>query len=367
VSETTNSIEINGKRYDTTTGLAVKPNGSAKTGGSLDGVISKTSTKVTLAAPRTKPTVPITPLSASKLMDMKPPKRPARIAAQNAGSHVPQGSATLMRHVVQKPGKSLKRRHAAQGPTDAVLARPTQTVALKHSASVVPADRLARAVQANQSSHISRFTKHQAPAAKATPPIPSAAVTRPVAPPQRPLDVFEIAMQRATSHEQLPVIHYKHPRSRQLFSKRRTSIAATAVTILLVVGLIGFQYRTTIALHLATGKAGFSAVIPAYQPSGFSIGKLNASAGTVAINFHSNSDQRSYAITEKPSAWDSATLRDNFVASADSHYQSVQVGGRTVYLYGKNNAAWVNGGIWYQVQSGGALSDHQLSELAASL
>jgi hypothetical protein len=318
VSETTNSIEINGKRYDTTTGLAVKPNGSAKTGGSLDGVISKTSTKVTLAAPRTKPTVPITPLSASKLMD-------------------------------------------------AVLARPTQTVALKHSASVVPADRLARAVQANQSSHISRFTKHQAPAAKATPPIPSAAVTRPVAPPQRPLDVFEIAMQRATSHEQLPVIHYKHPRSRQLFSKRRTSIAATAVTILLVVGLIGFQYRTTIALHLATGKAGFRAVIPAYQPSGFSIGKLNASAGTVAINFHSNSDQRSYAITEKPSAWDSATLRDNFVASADSHYQSVQVGGRTVYLYGKNNAAWVNGGIWYQVQSGGALSDHQLSELAASL
>jgi hypothetical protein len=367
VSKTTSSIEINGNHYDTATGLAVNTGVSTKTGGSLDGVFGKTPTKVPLAAPRTKPVTPITPLSADKIMDMQPPKRPARSAAQNVGSHLPQGSQTLMRHVVQKPGKSLKRRHAAQGPTDALVARPPLSVAPKHSISTVPAGRLARAEQVNQSSQISRFIKPQASPATPTTPTPAAVVTHRAAPVQQPLDVFEIAMQRATSHQQLPVIQHKHPRSRQLFSKRRTSIAATAATVLLLVGLVGLQYRTTIALHLATGKAGFSATIPAYRPAGYSIGKLNATAGSVAINFRSNSDQRAYAITEKPSAWDSATLRDNFVSSADSHFQTVQVGGRTVYLYGKNNAAWVNGGIWYQVQSGGALSDRQLSELAASL
>jgi hypothetical protein len=72
-------------------------------------------------------------------------------------------------------------------------------------------------------------------------------------------------------------------------------------------------------------------------------------------------------LTEKTSAWNSATLRDNFVASNAKTYQTVETGGRTIYLYGQNQASWVNGGIWYQVQSNGALSNHQLVELATSL
>ncbi len=368
MSKPTNTIEINGKRYDAQTGHQVSSVVAAKKRGSVDGVIGhKPTTTVNLAAPRLRPAQPIVPISSNKLMDMQPPKRQPHAPAKAANGRTPQGSQTLMRHVVKKPGQSLKRQQIAHGHVDALVTKPPVSVATKQSVSSIPQARLHRAGKIAKSAHISRFIAHKATQSPPTGTVgPSIATAKPARTDQ-PLDIFENALQHATSHKQPPAVHHKHPNRARFLSKRRVSLAATALSVLLLVGFIGFENRAGLSLRMAATKAGFSAALPGYRPSGFSVGHLNYSAGNVAINFHSNSDQRAFAIIEKPSAWDSTTLRDNFVAAADKQYQTVSVGGRTVYLYGKNNAAWVNGGIWYQVKSDGSLSNDQLTRLAGSL
>ena len=367
MSKSASSIEINGQRYDAKTGHAVEARPATHKRASIDGVVNhKPAATTVLATPRIKPTLTNTPISTNKLMDMKAPARRPRTAAAAASGHSPQTAHTLMRHVVQKPNPSLKRQHAAQGHTGSLVAKPALTITPKKSASVVPSERMSRAQTVTKSPKISKFARSTSPVIALTAPL---VIKQPQLVPttSKPLDIFEQALQRATSHEQAPVLQHKHPKRQSFLSKRAVSLSATAISVLLLVGFIGFENRSNITLKMAAGKAGFSANMPGYKPSGFSLGRLSYSAGNVALNFHSNSDGRAFAITEKPSAWDSATLRDTFVASADSHFQTVNVGGRTVFLYGKNNAAWVNGGILYQVDTAGALSDKQLSELAASL
>lgn len=347
---------------------------SPKQRGSVDGVISSKATPSSaLAAPKIVAFKTIKPLSDAKVMDIQSAKHQTRIAAKAASSHKTQSSQTLMRHVVTKPVASLKRRHRAvshiDANDDALVTQPAGTFLAKASLGVVPAARLKRATLAARSAQINRFSKaspslinyhsaSEAGGANAADVLPHTS---------KPLDIFEVALERATSHMQPAVKHYKHPRRQQFLSKRRVSLAATGISLLLLIGFVGFENRTTLSVRMAAKKAGFSAALPSYQPSGFSVSHLNYSAGNVAIQFRSNSDKRAYAITEKPSSWDSATLRDNFVATTDQQYQTVNVGGRTVYLYGKNNASWVNAGVWYQVQSEGSLSDQQLSQLASSL
>lgn len=121
-------------------------------------------------------------------------------------------------------------------------------------------------------------------------------------------------------------------------------------------------------LHMASAKAGFAASLPGNKPAGYHLGQLNSSAGVVAMNYKSNSDEdRKFSITQKTSSWDSNTLRDLYVQPADKDYSIVETNGLTVFIYGDNSATWVNNGVWYVVHGNGSLSDNQLLDIAKSL
>lgn len=334
----------------------------------IDGIVSpKAALKGSVVQPAVKPTPSIVTPSHAKVMDLRPPKRSKRPAATSAASRTLQPSQTLMRHVVKAPSKTHKRQNPAHGPLNSLVATPQASVATKSAAHRVVQDRLQRAHNIVQSKQISRFVSHQPSASLLARPstLPASAVSVPVA--DQGIDIFEQAMQRATSHKQPAVHQPKHPRRAKFLARRSTSLIASSLAVILLAGFIGVQNRSNLALRVAASRAGFSATMPGYKPSGFSVGRLNYSAGAVAINFHSNSDDRAFAISEKPSSWNSSTLRDTLVATADSNFQTVAVGGRTVYLYGNSSAAWVNGGVLYQVKTDGSLSNRQLTDLAASL
>lgn len=185
------------------------------------------------------------------------------------------------------------------------------------------------------------------------------------------MDIFQKALEQAAAHELPPApaknrahaTRRKRPRSRRL-----VNISAAALAVVLVGGFLAYQNTANLKLHLASSKAGFAATLPSYHPAGFSVGRFAYSPGNVTINFHSNSgNDRSFALTEQPSGWNSSTLLNEFVATESDSYQTVQTGGRTVYIYGQNKATWVNGGVWYQVDSKGALSTRQLANLASSM
>jgi hypothetical protein len=345
-----NTIKINGKTYDATTGGLLASPGSVKA----------PSKKIAVKQPTAKTSKPVV-------------HDAIRQAAKQPAGHKPKPSRTLMRQAVKKPGPALKRHHKAQGHTDTLSARPLGEVLVKPSLHKVDEQRLRHAKQIPRSQLISRFPKltpgsfSPSPAAvqKTEPqPRPAAVTAAPAKRPTTTAELLDRAIEQATSHLEPPV---KPKKSRRKHLKRNASIGAAMGLSVLALGVIYNQNISGVRLEMASSKAGFNVSIPGYKPAGYGLGQLNYNEGVAAVQFHSNSDDRHYTITQKRSSWDSQALHDNFVAPSYSQYQTVTSGGLTIYLYGNHNATWVNNGIWYVIQSDGSLNTQQLVDLAVSV
>lgn len=372
-----NIIEINGRRYDVVTGRPL--------GGATDEPpLSTTPTFPPPDDPQPKTRrVPVQTVQVQPRAVAKPTtKAKTRVhdairAPKHPASHKQQHSKTLMRSAVKKPGQSLKRRAKTQGHLDTLAEKPAARLTAKPSVHRLNSRRLEHAKRTPKSQAVNRFSKvagltpqppTQVPATvhqAKQPHVTAAAANKHAAKvkqPAGPADLLERALQAATSHEQTFAPAKKRRRPSPL-----ASLSMAAAALVLLIGFVVYQNINSVKINIASSKAGFSAGLPGYQPDGYHLSHINAAPGTVAINYRSNTDSRSYAITEKASHWDSNTLRDSFLASSGQDYQTVESAGRTLFLYGQNAATWVNDGIWYQVQGSGALSNQQLMQLARSL
>jgi hypothetical protein len=351
--------------------------------GPVDGVVAPTKAAVEVKTSATASSVTpvkatnVAPVAANALKPKKPVMDIARPSPRSAKPHTQEKAQTLSRTAVKKPAKP--------ATVSKAISKPKHVPVVPVTAPARPVDsvRLADAQKVPQSQLITHFTPTVVPRANHPHAVKSDVSPRPVLdiashasaplPPQpvsQPTNIFEHALQQATAHE-APVLSKKSLKTKK---QRKSTVhirIATGMLVLLAVGsFVAYQNMTAVTLKLASHKAGFIASLPRDVPSGFSRGALKYEAGLVAINFQSNSDNRSYAVTEKLSNWDSQTLRENFVtANANNSYQTVEAAGQTIYLFGTTSktATWVSGGVWYQVDSAGSLSDHQLIELATSM
>lgn len=333
-----NIIEINGKRYDAHSGA---PIGHSH------------------ATTHAKPVAHLKPAVKKPTMHDV-----VRTSPKHAPVHKPHTSHTLMRQAVKKPTAHTKTHSKAQGQ---LVKHP---VALKKSARQLDKKRLSHASQIATSNFIQHFapiTGHipevvTNPEPLFNPPVQPVHHPRPTPKkhkPQTTADLLERALQAATSHEQ-PL-----PKKVRKAHKRAGVLTAATLTVL-VMSVIGTQQMTSVKLRMASSNAGFSVNMPGYQPSGFTMSGIESQPGIAATKYISNSDDRTFKIVQKQSNWDSLALRDTFVAQADKNYQTVEAGGRTIYLYGQN-ATWADSGIWYQVENYDALSSRQLVQLATTL
>ena len=277
-----------------------------------------------------------------------------------------QTSTTLMRHSVNKPAPSLSRQLRVSVPTNAGQAPRASVGPTPSSRSF---ERLKRAQTTARSENISRF---QAAAPASTPSQQSKSEGQTIVVKRRPAqtalapspktaaDIFEQTIWQATGHLEKPPT--KVMSNRRKFALIGGSLAAAIV----MVGLVALQSLPSLRLQLASAKAGFNVGLPGYQAPGFHEANVTYKPGLIAIEYRSNSDSRTYTITEKNSAWDNQTLLNMYVNKITSSYATVSVSGRTVFIYGNAQATWVISGIWYQVQNNGALSQHELLELAST-
>jgi hypothetical protein len=356
VGKNNNFIEINGKRYNATTGAVLaSTTGTEAANKHVDGIVAvpKHTTAVDQAhSAQAGHTSTIT-----------------HTAAQHATAHKPEASHMLMRKAVTKPSGSLKRQLRAQTHTGLLAKQPTIEVSIKPSAQSLDSRRLQQAKHIPKSPTIAHFVDNEGPTFQPSivsvpRPVPRPAVAATRVKPHTTAELMERALQIAQAPSSKPL----QPESkRKKFTRHQLAIPALVIALLFVGALSIYQNMNVIRLHLASSAAGFSASLPAQQPAGYSLVNMAYSTGQVAIQYQSNSDQRRYSITEKPSDWDSATLLESFVITKTKNYQALNSGGRTIYVYGQDNATWVSGGVWYQVQSDGSLDYHQLITLAASL
>lgn len=365
-----NIIEINGKRYDAQTGALLSHGGhhaaTPTPGHHIDG-IKHTAKPVN----HQKPAAPSHHAAVHHPPTFHDVVRPT---PKSGKSHTPQSSRTLMRHAVHKPIGSAKRHSKASQPLQALAKKPEHTLALKASVQKVDTHRLKRAQRVSKSKAIKRFDSSRPAAFLAPPPepiVPIAPLTistsRPTPDhgkkPQTTAELLQHALRRADSHKQPAPVKKR----RLLRSRRITSISAMSMAGIVLFVAVAFQNVTTVKLQFASARAGFAVSLPDVRPAGYRLSHLQYSNGEASMKFLSNTDTRSYSITEKASKWNSQTLREDFLASQTKEFETVEIAGQTLYLYGKQNATWVNGGVWYQVVSDGALSSRQLVDLAVSL
>ena len=361
-----NIIEINGKRYNATTGVPVAQTAPQKPAGrSVNGIVAPDQPAILKASASEAKN------SSGHASHPKTShgKDVAHHPATHAAAHPPQPSKILMRSAVSKPAPGSQRHIKAQGHTGTLVRQPSVLLQIKPSVLALDSKRLQHARRVAKSKIITHFNLDPATPAQLSaanveaPTVTTVPVARP-AHPQTTADLLERALAAAHSHEQASPKSKTHKRAGP---KKHVTAAALAIA---VIGLGVFsvvQNMNLIRVHVASATAGFGASLPSNQPSGYTLNHVGSSPGVVAMNFQSTSDTRHYSLTEKSSAWDSEALRDNFVSLQGPNYQTVESGGRTIYLYGQNNATWVNNGIWYQVVSDGSLNYHQLVQLATSL
>lgn len=370
------SIQINGKQYNAATGVLL-PTKSR----SIDGVVGSSKPLSAVKPAAVTPKTAVTPV-ATPIKHLRPDVvRPARSQAPHAAAHHPSGAATLMRSAVSKPtNASLKRRGKVLASTHTaahLTAASSVVVAPKLSLSTVNEHRAARASKTPLSPRIVRFGQPNiiTPQAVDIPAMPNevpAAVilhaNTPAA--QRTADMFERAIEQATGHEATPL-----PAGKKggFVRRRMVHFAVGAVVLLAIsVGIFGFHANQAVQFKLAANRAGFAATMPGYQPKGFSIADINVSAGQLNLRYASadsiNGVGRSFALTEKPVDWTSQDLSAKLANSPTSaNYATLQKAGRTIYIYGQNQAAWVSNGILYQVLGNGALNTQEFAQIASSM
>lgn len=182
--------------------------------------------------------------------------------------------------------------------------------------------------------------------------------------------MLHAAINHAHSHEQPrpKLTSSRHNLTRKLnVSSKIVSITASLAAILLLAGFFGYQNLAKIDTKLALMQSHVRGAVPGYSPPGFALSRtVEYQPGQVALNFHSNSDRRSFQIIQKTSTWDSETLFNSYVINHQP-YQSIQDNGRTIYTYGNGNATWVDGGVWYQINGSSSLSNNQILKIALNM
>lgn len=181
------------------------------------------------------------------------------------------------------------------------------------------------------------------------------------------MDVFERALQRANSHQEQTAASELEEAKRSFFKRRFVGFGATVAAVLVLGGFIAYQNQTNISMHYAASKAGIAASLPGFSPKGYEAGRLTYSSGLVAVSYKNPNSGQGFSLIQRQSNWDSDALREDFVADQSKYYKTIQTAGRTIYTYGDNNATWVNGGIWYRIDSPGGLTTDQIVKLATSI
>lgn len=357
MSAKSTTIELNGKRYDARTGKVLSAHKTVASGA-----------KEIVKPVAKQPGIAIDGFTRRKTATPRPK------AAAHSIHRKTEKSKTLMRTTVKKPTAK-----AATKPQ--VRHRPPQA-----SHMDINPKRATRAKTVQKSTLVSRFGVPQ----KAVKPITTTLPVQPepTAPPLSILTehhkptlpvakktshqkTFQKAIDGATSHSQPKA---KKTTKRQRLSRklrvstRAVNIAAASLATVLLAGFIAYQNVPNLSMRVAATRAGVNGTLPDYQPAGFSLaGPIKYQQGQITLSYSSNSDARQFQVNQKTTNWNSDTLLENFVAVGQKTYQTFQDSGKTIYIYDDNNATWVDGGVWYQIEGKSALSSDQLLRLAASM
>lgn len=393
-------IEINGRKYDARTGELLANNVSGtpasqarqhqttvpqKTGPALDGVSRRKMHITNTPQSTSKPTQNQNQASARQTMVRAKNAAPKSLDIKPASKA--QRAKTLLRTAVRKPTKVAPQIHSTSTIAESKVERSAtgRGLLLKRT----PDSRLARAKHATKSLTISKFSplsgshkprlsesltvaappndKKQSTAPEAAP-----AITKPVlGDPHRKQQVFNHTIAQANHHTAPKLKKKSLPRriaQKISINPRVVGTVAAVFAVLILGSFLAYQNVPAIAMRVAANQAGFSGHIPNNPPAGFAFkGPIEFSKGNITLRYKSNSDDRAFAISQKPTDWTSESLLMNHILASKTRYQTFHDRGLTVFIFNDGNATWVDKGVWYSINGKGSLSSDQILSIAGSM
>lgn len=345
---------------------------------------------------------------ANRSMDIRPQKRAAAATSLHSRTTTPSGHRVLdLRQAAGNHDHApAAHPHSLAEARTAAIADQPAVVATHEAATTVPKitahrdkvahhqERFERAKGISRSQHIAKFGHHltdetptevttDVSALPANPATESfsrfedrfadnfAPSPEPAAQPET-----ELPAHVATHHEAMrrlaPAPHASANTNaantwRNLNGPRTSQVMAITAIIAIMGGYIWLQNYPKLAIKSASQQAGLQASLPGYVPSSYSLANTDTQPGLITFSFKSPSQSETLAIQQKRTAWDSSSLLDNYIAKETSNYSAVEGQGLTIYLYGQNQAAWINHGVLYQISGAGRLSRDQVLKIAYSL
>lgn len=296
-----------------------------------------------------------------KRAEKKPVERTTSVAAKGVHGTV-QRSQTLNRRIAQKQ----------------TAAKAAQKPSAGRSMDFARSSQVSRFAPEVKKPEVKKATASEKPDIKPTShPMASRALNRTAkpaakavvaAPVQKSLkEIKDEEIEKALSTELPPE---KKKKKNGFFSKhtKKIIIGVVAAVTLVVGGYLTLINLPVLSVWVASSQAGIKATYPSYVPDGYSLSQpVSFSDGEVRLDFVSNNGSGGYTVTETRSSWDSTAVLKNVVKEeAGEEYTTTRNSGLTIYTY-DGNAAWVNAGILYVIDSSAPLSNDQVRSIATSL
>lgn len=284
-----------------------------------------------------------------------------------------QKSSTLNRRHVKKPqgvplaAKTQKPRITAQqhvaikkfAPATSKPA-PRQT-AINRPAETHPIIRRAQQRPLSTNNQL-RKDRRPMPIVK-TPAIIPQKIEKPVA--KTAKELKNEAIEKALSNE---IASNKKTRRRQKKggALRLLNTFSVGFAVMLLGGYLTYLSMPNISIKMAAVQSGIDAKYPGYKPDGYTLnGPIKFKSGEVTMRYAYADGSSAYTITQQKSNWNSSAVKE-FFSEKHKSPNTTMIDGLTIYSGGKE-AAWVNGGILYQISGDANLSSDQIQKIAASL
>ena len=147
----------------------------------------------------------------------------------------------------------------------------------------------------------------------------------------------------------------------------RSIVICSIIAIGIATAYATYSNIPSFSVKIASAQAGINATFPGYCPDGYGIsGPVRYSNNQVLIKFKSNTDSTNFSISQTRSSWDSTAVKNKVNKDSSGIFSTTEERGLTVYVY-NGNAAWVNGGILYEIKGNALLSSYQIRKIATSL
>ena len=290
-------------------------------------------------------------------------------------AHVQKSSTLNRRHVkmpqrtplAAKPQKArvdVKQHIAVKKFSTPIVSKPVpQKIAINRPAEAHPVTRRA---QQRPLSVNTKLRKERQPLAMNNNPLVAVApqkIEKPVAKTAHQLK--NEAIEKALSNE---IISNKKARRRQKKggALRWLNTFSVGFAVMLLGGYLTYLSMPNISIKMAAVQSGIDAKYPGYKPDGYALnGPIKFKSGEVSMKYAYADGSSGYTITQQKSGWNSSAVKE-FFSEKHKNPNTTMIDGLTIYSGGKE-AAWVNGGILYQISGDANLSSSQIEKIATSL